>query len=223
LPLKVVPRRDRKLNKLIKAAEPFELPKGRMLYEEGDDSEDLFVVHEGHLCLTLQRAGAPRRQTVLVVGPMEMCGEEALRSGHPRRYDAVVGQRVRLRSLSGTKVLRALRGSPKPRSTLVAAQTGDLSRTLRSCGTVSSVRIADVLLDLARRFGQKEGRKVVIDHWFTHQELADLACVHRSTVTTTLNEWIYEGILKEGHRSVIVARIAELRKQGSRKGRRGRR
>jgi len=77
------------------------------------------------------------------------------------------------------------------------------------------VRIADVLIDLTERFGVIDGRKIVIGHWFTHQELADLACVHRSTVTTTLNEWMYEGVLKEGKKSLIVAKFATLRRAGS--------
>jgi len=215
MPLQVVPRRDRKLNKLIKATEPVRLRKGTTLYSVGEEAEDAYLVLEGHIRLTLKRVGARRVQTVLVVGPMEIFGEEALQPGSSRRYTATVGEGTRVLPLPGKKVLKALRGSPKTLSTFVAAQAQDLSRTLQSCGTPSRVRIADILIDLAERFGEEEGRRLVIDHWFTHQELADLACVHRSTVTTTLNEWIYEGVLKEGTRSLIVARMAALRKEGT--------
>jgi CRP-like cAMP-binding protein len=91
----------------------------------------------------------------------------------------------------------------------------DHAHLRRLAGASARARIADVILDLSRRLGEDEGRRIRIPHWFTHQELADLSNVHRSTVTTTLNEWIYEGVLKEGQKSLIVAKIGALRKAGS--------
>jgi CRP/FNR family transcriptional regulator, cyclic AMP receptor protein len=215
MPLRVVPRRDRKLNKLVKSAEPSAIRKGRPLYRIGDDASDAYLVLEGHLRMTLRREGVARPQTVAVAGPMELVGEEALEVGSVRRFNVVAGEGCRVLTLPGRLVLKALRGSPKTLSTFVSAQARDHARLLRSCGAPSRVRIADVLVDLAERFGVVDGRRIVVAHWFTHQELADLACVHRSTVTTTLNEWIYEGVLKEGQRALIVAKFATLRKAAS--------
>lgn len=215
MPLRVVPRRDRKLNKLVKSAEPIAVRRGRSLYRHGEDAVDAYLVLQGHLRLTLRREGTARQQTVAIAGPMELVGEEALEMGSVRRFNVVAGEGCRLLPLPGRLVLKALRGSPKTLATFISAQARDQARLLRSCGAPSRVRIADVLIDLTERFGVVEGRRIVIGHWFTHQELADLACVHRSTVTTTLNEWIYEGVLKEGQRSLIVAKLGALRKAGS--------
>lgn len=215
MPLRVVPRRDRKLNKLVKSAEPIVVRKGRTLYRCGEEALDAYLVLEGHLRLTLRRKGTARQQTLAVVGPMELVGEEALEMGCMRRFNVVAGERCRLLPLHGRLVLKALRGSPKTLSVFISAQARDHARLLRSCGAASTVRIADVLIDLAERFGVVEGRRITIDHWFTHQELADLARVHRSTVTTTLNEWIYEGVLKDGQRALIVTKLSALRKAGS--------
>jgi len=215
MPLKVVPRRDRKLNKLVKSVEPITVRRGRSLYRIGDDAVDAFLVLEGHVRLTLKRVGTARQQTVAIAGPMELVGEEALEVGSLRRFNVVTGEGCHLLPLPGRLVLKALRGSPKTLATFISAQAHDHARLLRSSGAPSRVRIADVLIDLSERFGVVEGRRVTIGHWFTHQELADLACVHRSTVTTTLNEWIYEGVLKEGQRSLIVAKFSSLRKAGS--------
>ena len=66
-----------------------------------------------------------------------------------------------------------------------------------------------------KRLGVEHGRGVRIPHWFTHQELADLAGAHRSTVTTILNDWIYDGILKTDGKAIVVMRPAALRKKGA--------
>jgi CRP-like cAMP-binding protein len=123
--------------------------------------------------------------------------------------------------LVGRQVLKALRGSPKTLSVFIHAQAEDHAHLRRLSGASSRARIADVLLDLGRRLGEEEGRRIRIPHWFTHQELADLANVHRSTVTTTLNEWLYEGVLKEGQKALIIAKLGALRRAGSEASRKG--
>jgi CRP/FNR family transcriptional regulator, cyclic AMP receptor protein len=215
MPLRVVPRRDRKLNKLVKSAEPIEIRKGRSLYRIGDDALDAYLVLQGHLRMTMRREGSARQQTAAIAGPMELVGVEALEVGSIRRFNLVTGEPCQVLPLPGRLVLKALRGSPKTLSTFISAQAKDHNRLLRSCAAPSKVRIADVLLDLTERFGIVEGRRIEIRHWFTHQELADLACVHRSTVTTTLNEWMYEGVLKEDKKALIVAKLSTLRRSGS--------
>ena len=75
--------------------------------------------------------------------------------------------------------------------------------------------MADVLMDLSLRLGIEHVRGLRIPHWFTHQELADLAGAHRSTVTTILNDWIYDGILKTDGKAIVVMRPAALRKKGA--------
>jgi len=52
-----------------------------------------------------------------------------------------------------------------------------------------------VLLDLGERCGEPENRGVHLTQKLTHQVLADLAGAHRATVTTLLNDWLYDGIL----------------------------
>lgn len=53
------------------------------------------------------------------------------------------------------------------------------------------------------------GRLTDAEGWLppalTHALLGDLAGLHRSTVTTILNEWIYEGRLEQRGRCLRVA------------------
>jgi len=50
-------------------------------------------------------------------------------------------------------------------------------------------------LDLGERCGEPAGRGIHLSERLTHQVLADLSGAHRATVTTLLNDWLYDGVL----------------------------
>jgi hypothetical protein len=58
MPLQVVPRRDRKLNSLIKKATPRAYRKGVVIYRQGEPSVSVLLVQVGHVRLTLPKTGA---------------------------------------------------------------------------------------------------------------------------------------------------------------------
>lgn len=226
MPIKIIPRRDRKLNKLLKAAIPVEYKKTRKIYGRGDESPVAYIVRTGHVRLTLPRTGSQTERTVGIVGPNELFGEEALSPDVPRRYTAMSGTCCTVAPLDGSGVFKALRGSPKTLSTLFSSWHADLVSARRVAGlsgSSSKARIADVLLNLAGRLGNEEGRRIRLEHWFTHQEIADLAGAHRSTVTTAMNDWIYEGVLKQGPGELVIAKPGTLRKAGTEASRKRRR
>lgn len=210
MPLRIIPRRDRKVNRLIKQATEVRYRRSQVIFSRGEASEAVYLVREGHIRLSLPGDGHRPGRTVAVVAPWELFGEEAL-SGAPRRYDAVAGEACIVLPLSGHRMLQALRGSPKTLSVFLAAVEDDLEDARASRNTTRA-RIARVLLTLADRFGTEEGKRIRIDHWFTHQAIADLAQAHRSTVTTALNDWIYEKVLREEPRAIVITRPGALRK-----------
>lgn len=219
MPLQVIPRRDRKLNSLIKAATPAVYRKGGIIYRQGDPAGLVLLVRDGHVRLTLPKTGADNGRIVGIAGPRELLGVEAVTNETPRRYTAMAGSACTLIPLSGSAVFKALRASPKTLSQFLRSTDHDLAEArliALSSGFSSKARVADVLLDLAYRFGVDDGRRIKLDHWFTHQELADLAGAHRSTVTTAINDWIYDGVLKRQPRGgLIVNKPGTLRKAGT--------
>ena len=178
MPLQVIPRRDRKLNALIKAATPAVYRKGGIIYQQGEPSALVILVQEGHVRLTLPKTGAVNGRIVGIAGPRELLGIEGMTHDVPRRYTAIAGSACTLIPLHSAAVFKALRGSPKTLSQFLRSTDHDLAEARLislSSGFSSKARIADVLLDLAYRFGLDDGRRIKLDHWFTHQELADLA------------------------------------------------
>lgn len=218
MPFRLDASRDRKLTRLVKRAAQERLARREVLYERGETARHVYVVREGHLRLTLPPAREGRARAVSVAGPDELVGEEALLTGLPRRYGALAGEAAVVSVLPGDEVLRTFRTARRSYDAFLRALQEDLAAareaTLGPAGPSTRERLADLLLDLADRFGEVKGRRTRVSHWFTHQELADLVGGHRSTVTTALNDWLYEGILQEGD-GLVIARRKALESLGS--------
>jgi CRP/FNR family transcriptional regulator, cyclic AMP receptor protein len=217
MPLKMVPGRDRKLNRLVKRGQSRKLRRGEILYSAGDPGTELYVVMSGLLHLTVQH-GDRKGRTVDVVGPWELAGEEALAAGATRRTGARAGGTTQVTVIGGEEASLALRTASRTFQFFLQAKDEALALA-RIPGAPPSAggtpgRVASVLLHLSARFGRKEGNAVRITIRVTHQVLADLSGSHRSTVTTLLNEWIYDGILGNRGRELWVLRPEALVARG---------
>lgn len=199
LPFRLSPPRDRKLYRLVKKAEPISLVKGRSLYAAGDTAREVFLVQRGYMRLVLPAMdkGRPER-TVGVALPWELFGDEAFTEGH-RRYGAIAGATCTVFPLPKTGVLHGLKTARKSLDAYLDGVERELHRLRHaqggSRGPTAAQRLAEVLLDVADRCGEPDGRRIEIPERLTHQVLADLAGSHRATVTTLLNDWLYDGIL----------------------------
>ncbi len=217
MPLRIIPRRDRQLNKLIKAAKPIEFRKKNLIYHQGDDSDHIYIPRSGHVRLTTLNGKSHSTKTVAILGPNELFGTEAFMLDSERLYTAVAGSDCLIHLLKASKVIKALRRSPATLTGLLGSQSEDIAKLRAVVGhsaAPSRARIAHVLLDLGCRLGHDNGRRIHLGHWFTHQEIADLAGVHRSTVTTAINDWIYEGVLKQSLKNLVINKPGALRKHG---------
>ena len=217
MPLKLMPRRDRQLNKLIKSAEIVAFKKKATIYTQGDPSSNICIPRSGHVRLTMPNQVSGSGKTVAILGPNELFGTEAVNLGNERLYTAIAGSECEIYILKSDKMLKALRASPATLKALLASDGEDLAivRAIVGHSSASSrARVAHVLLELGCRLGHDNGRRIHLRHWFTHQEIADLAGVHRSTVTTAINDWIYKGILRQSLKSLVINKPGALRKAG---------
>jgi CRP-like cAMP-binding protein len=208
VPFRLEPQRDRKLFRLVKQAEPVHLGKGRKLYAPGDLAKDVYLVRSGHVRLVLPATERGRAErTVALALPWEIFGDEALGGGH-RRYGALAGAPCSLQPLPQARVLQGLKTARGSLDAYLEGLERELHRLRHaqggSHGPSASQRLAEVLLDLGERCGEPAGRSIQLSERLTHQVLADLAGAHRATVTTLLNDWLYDGTLKMGEGARLV-------------------
>lgn len=215
MPFRLHPPRDRKLYRLVKRAETVRIVKGRSLYGAGDPAADVYLVRKGFMRLVLPgMERGQRERTVAVAMPWEIFGDEAFTEGH-RRYDAVAGSTCEVQPLPQKAVLSGLKTAKLSLDAYLEGQEQELYRLRHAQGGSNgpdvAQRLAEVLLDLGVRAGEPSGRSIHLTERLTHQILADLAGAHRATVTTLLNDWIYDGILAtaDDHR-LVLRRPGEL-------------
>jgi len=212
MPFRLEPARDRKLFRLVKKAEPLKLVKGRSLYGPGDVARDVYLVRTGFVRLVLPGMARGRAErTVGVALPWEIFGDEAFTEGR-RRYGAIAGSTCLVYPLPKGGVLTGLKTAKSSLDAYLEGVERELHRLRHaqggSRGPNASQRLAEVLLDMGERCGEPEGRGIQLTQKLTHQVLADLAGAHRATVTTLLNDWLYEGILATAPDGCLALRKA---------------
>lgn len=219
MPLRIDPSKDRKLARTFRKVESRSYGRGQPIFMRGDGAQRVFLVRTGHVRLTLPEPDRGGEHTVGLAGPLEIFGEEAFVPGARRSYGAWAGEDCELAPADGDQIHHVIRSSRRSYGMFVRSGQADLlaaRRRLTGHATVPTpARLADLLLELAERFGEGRGGGIRIPHWLTHRELADLAGAHRSTVTTLLNDWIYRGILDQAPRTLVVADPGGLAELGS--------
>lgn len=181
--------------------------RGARVYAEGAPADAIYAVLQGRIRL-LVHTPAGREVTVATAGPTELFGEEGLVPEGRWTCTAQAAESTTMVRIPAETARRALRTSGDMDIRLIQAWTTDLAEARRRLAEQLTApvaqRLARLLLELRTRFGRKESKGTLIPHWFTHQELADLIVAHRSTVTTTLGDWLYRGILREREHCLVI-------------------
>lgn len=71
-------------------------------------------------------------------------------------------------------------------------------------------RLVGFLKDWAEREGKKDGNKIIIENYLTHQDIANLICSTRQTVTQLLNELEEAGMLNYSRKEITIPHLGNL-------------
>lgn len=71
--------------------------------------------------------------------------------------------------------------------------------------------IIKTLLDLSRLFGKREEKKIVINYWFTHQDIANIAGLSREVITKHLSKLVAKKIISYKHHLIIIENLLLLK------------
>jgi CRP/FNR family transcriptional regulator, cyclic AMP receptor protein len=192
------------------------IPKGTILFAEGDGGDQLYVIAEGKLKLGTS-SGDGRENLLSILGPGEMFGELSLFDPGPRTSTATAVTDAKLLSLGQEKLLPWLVENPKVSLQLLASLAQRLRRTNEAVGDLvfSDVpgRVAKALIDLGERFGKKTDEGLFVHHDLTQEELAQLVGASRETVNKALADFAGRNWLKLDGRAVLITDFDRLSKR----------
>jgi len=193
------------------------ISKGSVLFAEGDEGDQLYVIAEGKLKLGTS-SGDGRENLLSILGPGEMFGELSLFDPGPRTSTATAVTDAKLLSLGQEKLLPWLAENPKVALQLLARLAQRLRRTNEAVGDLvfSDVpgRVAKALIDLGERFGKKTDEGLFVHHDLTQEELSQLVGASRETVNKALADFAGRNWLKLDGRAVLITDFERLSKRG---------
>lgn len=189
---------------------------GAILLLEGDRSDHVFVVREGHVKVTTGTDDG--REVVLAIrGPGSLVGEFAALSGGaaPRLASVVANEPVAVQVIPADEFLRYLEANPRVllllvRTIIDGLRTSD-HRRVEFGAFDAQHRLGHLLCELAEVHGRSTGAGIEIEVRLSQDELAGMAGMSRESVTRALTVFRRRGLVHTGRREVVVTDLDGLR------------
>jgi CRP/FNR family transcriptional regulator, cyclic AMP receptor protein len=192
---------------LAKEMETIEYRKGDIVFNEGEAGDSLYIVLSGKLKVG-RRAADGRQNLIAVMGPSDMVGELSLFDPGPRTATATAVTDTRLARLRKQALRPWLTHRPEIAEQLLRVLARRLRRTNDALADLIFTdvpgRVAKNLLQMAGRFGTRDGGVLRVTHDLTQEELAQLVGASRETVNKALADFASRGWLRLDGKSVII-------------------
>jgi CRP/FNR family transcriptional regulator, cyclic AMP receptor protein len=198
---------------LIKRLQPSEFRSGQVIFNQGDPGDRVYFIVAGRVKLTL-RGSADRTNLRAIMGPTDIFGELAVFDPGPRTCTATAINDLRTMWLDRA----TLRGWMACQPPIAERLLQVLARRLRDTDDelvelVSSdvaARVARQLVQLAGRFGAREGDGLRVAHELSQDEMAQLVGADRVTVNKALRGFANRGWIVVEGRSVLILDVDAL-------------
>lgn len=192
---------------LAAQCEFIDIPRGRIVFHEGEPGDSLYIVLSGKVKLG-RHSSDGRENVVAILGPSDQFGELSLFDPGPRMSTATAVTDARLAVVSKLALRSWITSRPEIAERLLHVFARRLRRTEHMLADLIFTdvpgRVAKALLQLAQRFGTVEGTALRVTHDLTQEELAQLVGASRETVNKALADFASRGWLRLEGRSVVI-------------------
>jgi CRP/FNR family transcriptional regulator, cyclic AMP receptor protein len=192
---------------LGKELEIAEIRKGDVVFTEGEPGDSLYIILSGKVKLG-RRAADGRQNLIAIMGPADMMGELSLFDPGPRTATATAVTDLRLARLRKQALRPWLTNRPEIAEQLLRVLARRLRRTNDALADLIFTdvpgRVAKNLLQMAARFGTRDGGVLRVTHDLTQEELAQLVGASRETVNKALADFAARGWLRLEGKSVVI-------------------
>jgi CRP-like cAMP-binding protein len=194
-------------DRLLAAGMTRQYVAGQILIREGETSTFVIVLLDGVVKATgLTLEGKEALLAIRVGG--DIVGEFAALDGGPRSSTVTTCGIVVGRVIRQADFLASLREDRPLAEAVNRAVVGKVraanARRIEFTGYDAPTRLARVLRELAVRYGDRSGNRVVISWPLTQPELASLAAVAEPTAQKALRALRERGIIETGYRSLTI-------------------
>jgi CRP-like cAMP-binding protein len=192
---------------------------GEVVFSEGDHSDDVHLVEEGHL--KVSSFSEDGQEVVLAVfGPGELVGELSAVDHRTRSGTLTALEAAATTQLAAPAFEEFLRAHPDRTLMLLRIVTRRLRdadlRGVEYATVDLPGRLAARLVDLAVRFGVRSDDAGGLSVAVSHDELAAWTASSREAVSKALAGFRVEGWVRTARRQVVVTNLPALRQRSQR-------
>jgi CRP/FNR family cyclic AMP-dependent transcriptional regulator len=183
-------------------------PRGSVIFSEGEKPRGVYVLCEGRVKISI--TSAEGKTLILEVSqPGELLGIDAIISGQPYGATAKTVDKCRLNFFPSEQFLRLINKDHRVYAAVVQALSLKLSQVVEHTRLLflsksASEKLARLLVRWCDELGTDTPQGIRIDSRLTHEEVAQMICSSRETVTRLLSEFKQKGILSLAKNGVFI-------------------
>lgn len=196
------------MRKIVNMTGHINYKKGEYICHEGDTSAILFILNEGKVKLSkVNREG--KEQILRILSDGSFFGEYYLFSDYePYNFSAIALSDVKICTLTKKDMDELLKDHPEISHKIMIEiskrliQTENLVQNLSTTDTDS--KVAYVLMELAQKYGVRDGEEIQIEIPINREEMANYAGVTRETISRKLSSFINDGLIEAKGNKIII-------------------
>ncbi|MFK8161299.1 MAG: Crp/Fnr family transcriptional regulator [Lewinella sp.] len=202
-------------NQLAEAMEFRKKPRYSVIYQPGETSEHIFLLSKGAVKISTHSSEG-KEVIKQLIHPEAIFGELAL-VGEPKRTETAqsLKEEVQYYTIRTVDFQRILANNPKLSQQvlflfgqrMMAAENKLENLIFKDARS----RIVNFLHEVVAKRGRQVGYEMLLKHSLTHQDIANITCTSRQTVTLVLNELRKENLIYFNRGRILVRDMETLR------------
>lgn len=190
--------------------------KGETLIRADDDPQGIFCLTRGYIRqYTISNLGT--ELTLHILKPTSYFPMVWAINGTPNVYYFEALTPVEVGRAPREQVVTFIKDKPEVIFSLMSGLLEEYAETLKRVEHLvfsdAYRRVISVLIYIAKHFGQKNTRGVIVHHKFTHQDIATLVGVARETASIEISKLEKKGLIKYVDHSILFNNIKKLERE----------
>lgn len=190
--------------------------KGETLIRADDDPQGIFCLTKGYIRqYTISSLGT--ELTLHILKPTSYFPMVWAINGTPNVYYFEALTPVEVGRAPRDQVVKFIKDKPEVIFSLMSELLEDYAETLKRVEHLvfsdAYRRVISVLIYIAKHFGQKNTRGVIVHHKFTHHDIATLVGVARETASLEIQKLEKKGLIEYVDHSILFNNIKKLERE----------
>lgn len=183
-------------------------PRGSVLFAEGQQPQAIYLLSEGRAKISI---GSAEGKTLVlrIAEPGDLLGVNAVLTAEPYNATVETIERCRIEFISRQDLLKLLQRDKKACLNMAQALGQTLNRIVEHSRLLllsqsATEKLARLLVRWCEELGKRTPQGIQINSGLTHEEMAQMICASRETVTRVLSEFKRSDILSFLNGTILV-------------------